>query len=115
MRVKLTGYVRHNGARHKPGSVLSLSDDEAKRLIGLRAAVAVEEAPPKPPLTPDDPETLAAASVRELEALLPSVTSREVLQKAMEFEQAKEQPRSTVIAALEKRLAELAHPSGEKQ
>lgn len=51
---------------------------------------------------------LLALSVRKVEAELDSVTDKAVIRQAIEIEAAKSDPRSTVIAALDKRLKQLS-------
>src|SRR5690606_25266388 len=101
--------VRHNGARHQPGSVLSLSEAEAKRLVDLGVATRVEEpkAPPPPPPPPSpsetSPELIVGLGVRDAGEALKQVQDPEVVRQVLEFERAKEAPRSTLIEAAERR------------
>lgn len=76
MKVKLNTVTKVNGVWRQPGQIAELPDEEAKRLIGLSAAVAVsgEEA------TPQGESDEVAAMRAELERL------REIEQKQLAAE-----------------------------
>jgi len=132
MRVRLLGYVRHNGARYAPGSILSVSEREAQRLVRLGVAEQLPQIPPSPaassltgeapkppePLVPADtgarppategPEFIAALTDDEAVEALEFIQDATFIQRVIEIEQAKPEPRASVIEAAERRLAVLA-------
>lgn len=58
MPIKLSWAYEDGGVRHEPGSTVTLSTDEEKRLITGRYAVPVEPEPesPEEEIPPADPE-----------------------------------------------------------
>lgn len=126
MRVRLTGYVRRDGARHVPGSILSLPEREARRLVRLGVAEALAEEPkptvppaplasqvPNPPVpqTPpatEGPEFIAALTEAEVADALEFIQNSTFIRRVIEIEQAKPDPRAAVIEAAQRRLAALA-------
>ncbi|OUN01414.1 MAG: hypothetical protein BAA04_04820 [Firmicutes bacterium ZCTH02-B6] len=127
MRVKLTGYVRHNGARYAPGSILSLPERDGQRLVRLHVAVELPEAPmpltpqqqsaesspkspdpPAPPAAKEGPEFVAALTPDEVADALEYVQDPDFVRRVIEIEQAKPEPRAEVIEVAQRRLAALA-------
>lgn len=78
-----------------------------------------ELVPPPPPLVELAPEQinmiseLGQASFRTLQEMVPQITDTIVLRQVLTVEERKQEPRSTVLALLEKRLAALAEASAQ--
>lgn len=49
--VELTGYVKYDGVRHSPGTIMELSEEDAAYLEKSKVAIILEEAPEE---TPED-------------------------------------------------------------
>lgn len=108
VEVVATSHVRHNGVHYPPGATIRMSVADANRLAELGVA-RIEAKPQTPPLPPIEtgPELIAGLTVREATEALTLIKDPEFIREVLEIEQAKESPRSTLVEAAQKRLAEL--------
>jgi ERCC4-type nuclease len=71
MIVRLLVSVKDGSGYHNPGSLLELDDDEAKRLIRIKAAVVPPEPEPKEPEPESDEELTEEELAQIMEELEP--------------------------------------------